>query len=93
MTRPAQMPAVEVSPEPERRRDARAAAFPEIVALLRGLVARFPGADVPEARSARAWLGSHCPGCATPITEPARACRACRKTWRERVAAGQVAIP
>ena len=62
----------------------RAAALPELLALARGLVARFGGSDAPEIVAARGWLDGHCRGCAVPITEGRRDCGDCRRVWKRR---------
>jgi hypothetical protein len=59
----------------------RARAFPELLALARGLVARYGGSVTPEIVAARGWLDRHCRGCAAPIAEGQRECRDCRREW------------
>lgn len=59
----------------------RAAAFPELVALARGLVARYGGSVTPELSAARGWLERHCRGCAVPIDVGRRECPECRREW------------
>lgn len=62
----------------------RAQAFPELMALARGLVARYGGSVSPEIVAARGWLDRHCRGCAVPIAEGRRECRGCRSEWLKR---------
>jgi hypothetical protein len=68
--------------EGDRRRDERARCFPEILSLLRGVVAAFASEDGPEISAARSWLKGHCPGCGCTVDKN-RACRGCKATWRE----------
>lgn len=60
----------------------RARAFPELLALARGLVARYAGSVTPEIVAARDWLERHCRGCAATIEAGQRECRDCRREWR-----------
>lgn len=75
----------------EARTTSRARAYPEILSLLRGLLASTNGSESPAALAARKWLRAHCPGCAVPIEERQDACPDCRRTWRETTAASRPA--
>ena len=58
----------------------------ELVTLLRGLVAAFPGAtESPELLAAKRYLSTHCRSCSTALEEGAKRdlCRACAKLLRK----------
>ena len=61
----------------------------ELMTLLRGLVAAFPGAaEPPELVAAKRYLSTHCRSCSTELEEGAKCdlCRACSRLLRKRPA-------
>ena len=58
----------------------------ELMTLLRGLVAAFPGAaEPPELLAAKRYLSMHCRSCSAELDEGAKRdlCRACSKLLRK----------